>query len=327
MKRCFETVRKTLRAFLDHNCGLHAAGLTYYTLLSLIPILCCVLVLAKACGVDSYAREQLNGRLDAMITNLERGQDDGLAVLATGDEEERAVKRKVAIEFGQQARQVSQELFARIEKFDVSTFGWIGFLLLLWTVISTLGSVETSFNEIWHVDVARKLWRRVVTYLFVLVVLPVLAALAMSLPILNVVKRALVATVGATSLTRWLSDGLIWVLESSFFSFSITLFFASLMFFLAFWLLPHRRIPIRPAAWGGLVTAIVFGCWWKVCAVAQVGIAKSSALYGSFAFVPILLAWIYMSWQVVLLGACFVRALEAQLSEPNDAPEVKEIDT
>ena len=44
-----------------------------------------------------------------------------------------------------------------------------------------------------------------------------------------------------------------------------------------------------------------------VRAVAQVGIAKSSALYGSFAFMPIVLAWLYMSWQIVLLGANMVR--------------------
>jgi uncharacterized BrkB/YihY/UPF0761 family membrane protein len=47
----------------------------------------------------------------------------------------------------------------------------------------------------------------------------------------------------------------------------------------------------------------------KVCAVAQVGIAKSSALYGSFAFMPIVLAWLYMSWQIVLLGANMVEVL------------------
>jgi membrane protein len=61
---------------------------------------------------------------------------------------------------------------------------------------------------------------------------------------------------------------------------------------------------------GGAVTAALFGGWMKLCAVAQIGIAKSSALYGSFAFFPIVLAWVYMSWQIVLLGACFVRTAE-----------------
>jgi len=314
MKRAFETVKRMVRLFLDHNCSLHAAGLTYYALLALIPVLCCVLVLAKTCGVDSYARDQINRQLDTLITNLERGQEDRLAVLTTGDENERSVKRKVALDFGRQTRDVTQELFKRIDAFDISTFGWIGFLLLLWTVISTLGSVETSFNQIWSVARPRTLWRRCVTYLFVLVVLPLLASLAMSIPILGLVKRALVATVGATSLTRWLSDGLIWLIDSKFFCFSLTLAFAALTFAFAFWLIPNCRVTVRNALWGGLATAFVFGSWWRICIVAQVGIAKSSALYGSFAFVPIVLAWIYMSWQIVLVGACFIRALE--MSEP-----------
>jgi membrane protein len=50
----------------------------------------------------------------------------------------------------------------------------------------------------------------------------------------------------------------------------------------------------------------------KACAVAQIGIGNSSALYGSFALFPIVLAWTYMSWQIVLLGANMVRAFQTE---------------
>ena len=91
---------------------------------------------------------------------------------------------------------------------------------------------------------------------------------------------------------------------------AVSLTFASLNFAFLFKVIPHRKVDNRHAFYGGLVTAILFGGWIKVCAIAQVGIAKSSALYGSFAFLPIILAWIYMSWQIVLLGACMVRTME-----------------
>jgi membrane protein len=55
---------------------------------------------------------------------------------------------------------------------------------------------------------------------------------------------------------------------------------------------------------------MVFCLWLKVCAIAQIGIAKTSALYGSFAFLPIILAWMYMSWEIILFGANVVRVLE-----------------
>ena len=66
------------------------------------------------------------------------------------------------------------------------------------------------------------------------------------------------------------------------------------------------------------MTAVLFGLWMKVCAVAQVGIAKSNALYGSFAFIPIILAWIYMSWQIVLLGANIVYAFQCVHNRSRD---------
>ena len=142
--------------------------------------------------------------------------------------------------------------------------------------------------------------------------MPVLATLAMSMPILNVVKDVIVATMGSTWLTKWASDGLIWFIEFWAFKLLITLGFASLAFGYFFWVLPNCKVRWRHAWYGGLITAVLFGAVMKLCAIAQVGIAKSSALYGSFAFFPIILAWFYMSWQVILLGGCMVKAFEGE---------------
>ena len=314
MKKFLRFWKNVVGGFLGHNCSMHAAGLTYFALLAIIPVLCCILVAAKAAGVDHYAKTQINARIDAMIANVERAQDDEsvdkLGVTGVMSAEARERKRIAAQEFGQQAREVSNALFARIEGFDVGTLGWIGFGFLLWTVISSLGMVEVSFNQIWGVAKPRPIWKRAYVYLFLMIALPVLSAVAMSLPVLNLVKNVLVATMGATAVTKWACDGLIWLLESWVFRFVVTLGFASLAFGFFFWIMPNCKVRFRPAWYGGLLTAFFFGAWMKVCAIAQVGIAKSSALYGSFALLPIVLAWLYMSWQIVLLGANVVKALE-----------------
>lgn len=302
-------VGRVVRRFLDCNCTMHAAGLTYFSLLAVVPVLCCILVAAKACRVDEYARNQLNARIDALIVEIERAPDGELPLLAASDEDARRAKRLAASEFAREARVVSNKLFARVESFDVGTFGWIGFGFLLWTVISSLASVETSFNEIFGVARARPVWKRAYLYLFILVVLPVLATVAMSLPILRTVEDVLTWTMGRLWVTKWMSDGLIGLLDSRLFGFAFTLGAASLAFGFFFWIVPNCAVRFRCAGLGGLVTAVLFGGWLKLCAVAQVGIAKSSALYGSFAFLPIVLAWLYMSWQIVLLGACLVREL------------------
>ena len=311
-KKIIKWFKTVITDFNSSHCAMHAAGLTYFAMLSLVPLLCVLLSVAKFCGADDFARDQINSHIDAMISNVEHAQEDELANVAPISEEERERRRIAAEEFAAQARAISNKLFERIAQFDVWTFGWIGFGFLVWTVISAISMVETSFNEVFHVEKARPIWKRAYLNIFTAVILPIFAALALSVPILAVAKQIIVATMGATWLTKWVSDGLIWFLDSTIFRLGITLVLASLAFAYAFAVLPNRKVPFRDAVLGGFVTAFLFGAWVKICAVAQVGIAKSSALYGSFAFLPIVLAWLYMSWQIVLLGACITHAsLEA----------------
>lgn len=300
--------RTSVGLFLDNHCSMHAAGLTYFAMLAMVPILCILLLAAKTFHADDYVRREINERIDVMISNIEKGQDDELATVALPDEHERECRRETAQEFGRQAREMSNTLFEKIEKFDVGTLGWIGFALLVWTVVSSVGMVEVSFNEIWGVARPRPVWKRAALYLSVVILAPLIGALAMSVPIMNIVKNIIVSTLGATWLTQWASDGLIWFLDSWILRMAVSFFFASLDFAIMFCLLPNCRVGARQAWWGGLITAALFGGWMKLCAVAQIGIAKSSALYGSFAFLPIVLAWLYMSWQIVLFGSCTVRA-------------------
>ena len=319
MKQFFNRIlgwgKCVVQGFLDNHCSLHAAGLTYFSMLALIPVLCCIIVFAKMARVDHYAQEQLNAQIDSWITSIEKGQDSELAKLTTPQDEEKARKKKIAAEeFAKQARNFSDQLFGRIAKFDVRKMGWIGFALLLWTVISSLGQVEVCLNEIWDVAKPRPIWKKAYLYIFVATVMPIFAILAMSLPILNVVKDVIIATMGATWLTKWVSDGLVWFIDFWGFRLLISLGFASLAFGYFFWVLPNCKVRWRHAWYGGLMTAVLFGSVMKLCAIAQVGIAKSSALYGSFAFLPIMLAWFYMSWQVILLGASMVRAFGANQS-------------
>jgi membrane protein len=150
-------------------------------------------------------------------------------------------------------------------------------------------------------------------YMFVSIILPVLVTLAMSVPILGVVKDVIVATLGATWLTKWVGDGLVWLIDSWLLRVAFTFTIASLNFALLFYLMPNCKVNFKASFWGGAITAFLYGGWMKACAIAQVGIAKSSALYGSFAVFPILLAWMYMSWEIILLGANMVHAFQEEI--------------
>ena len=175
--------------------------------------------------------------------------------------------------------------------------------MLVWTVISTFGMVETSMNEIWQVKDMRPLWRRCVLYLFVTLVSPILMALALSMPVLGVVKAVLEAATGYIPYSKWLMDLLVAMLFSRFVSYLVTFAFAALGLGFFYKFMPYCKVKTPWALLAGAVTALVFALWLRLCIIAQVGVANSSALYGSFAFVPILFAWIYISWQIILFGS------------------------
>ena len=234
-KKILFWIKTVVGDFNSSHCSMHAAGLTYFSMLALVPLLCVLLSVAKICGADDFARQKINEQIDVMISNVEHAQEDDLAqVVAPVSEEERERKRIAAEEFAAQAREISNGPFERIAKFDVWTFGWIGFGFLVWTVISAIGMVETSFNEVFRVQKARPVWKRAYLNVFTAVILPIFVMLALSVPILNVAKQIIVATMGATWLTKWVSDGLIWFLDSTFFRLAVTLAFATLSFAYAF---------------------------------------------------------------------------------------------
>jgi membrane protein len=53
---------------------------------------------------------------------------------------------------------------------------------------------------------------------------------------------------------------------------------------------------------GGLLAAVGFTAAQHLYVNFSVGVARYNALFGSFAFLPLLLAWIYLSWAIVLMG-------------------------
>ena len=68
----------TILGFLRHQCGLHAAGLTYFALMAFVPVLCLLMVFAKTCGADTFARDKINEQIDAAITRIEEGQQNSV---------------------------------------------------------------------------------------------------------------------------------------------------------------------------------------------------------------------------------------------------------
>lgn len=156
-------------------------------------------------------------------------------------------------------------------------FVGVGVLFLLWTLISLLGSVEDSFNKVWGVDQGRTIWRKLTDY----------AAICLILPILMICS---------SGITVLMSSVLSTLLPYSFMSpvIKAMLDFASLvlvwLFFTgSYMLIPNTKVKFKNALLAGVMSGTAYTLLQWLFVSGQVYVTSYNAVYGSFAFLPLLL--------------------------------------
>jgi membrane protein len=295
------------KGFRDDECPLHAASLTYSTLMSIVPVLAISLALARGLGGAEAAKTKVQEAVNEWTQSfaveatsapqtpgsnatVTVAADGDPAVALTGDESAGLTSESLA----EQINAMVEEGFAKVENISFAALGGVGLALLLWMVISVLGRVEGSFNRVWGVTEGRTIWRRFTDYLSILILLPILIIATTSLPVadyatryLNPASADVVRDALGSDLLRRLTLTLMTTL-----CFGFTLMF-----------MPNTKVRLGAGLAGGFVSGMLFIGWLMLCATIQVGAARYSRIYGSFAVVPIILAWVYVSWQIVLFGA------------------------
>jgi membrane protein len=81
-------------------------------------------------------------------------------------------------------------------------------------------------------------------------------------------------------------------------------------FSLLYLFMPNTRVRIGTALVGGSIAGIAWYAWQMVCVWVQAGAVRQNPVYGTFAVVPIFLAWMYASWLITLMGAEFCFAFQ-----------------
>lgn len=290
--------------FSRNQCPLHAASLTFFSLMALIPVLVLGLALARTFGGADLAKAQLDKQLDTWMSQMEQAVEvrtDGAAASA----EQAHAKTEVTKAFSAQVREIADKLYQQVNTISFGTLGGIGLVMLIWSVVGTLGKVEASFNQVWGVDKPRALLRKIADYLFVIMILPFLITAVSSVPVAHMVTNIMDKAVGGSVSASFKA-----VVGSGLLKTGITLTVGTLTFAFLLGFMPNVRVKTGAAVVGGLVTLVLFVGWLKLCAMAQVGIAKYSTLYGSFAVLPILLMWVYTSWEIILLGSVIAFAVQ-----------------
>lgn len=243
--------------FVRDQLLLRAAGLTYMTALSVVPLFVVSFSIVRAIGVSENLVDVAADALTAGIP------------------------------------QAKQYLVSLVRDADLRSLGTLGAGILLVTTILALRQIEETFNEIWGVRHSRSWIRRFTDYLAVIIVAPIFAAMAISL---------------ATTLQ---SEPLIHrLLEYNYFHALYDLglqqtpkLMLVIGFTFLYWFFPNTRVKLWAGGVGGLVAALLFLAAQDLYVQFNVGMARANALFGVFYLIPLFLAWNYLSWAIVLLGA------------------------
>lgn len=177
-------------------------------------------------------------------------------------------------------------------------FVGVGIIFLLWTLISLLSYIESAFNEVWDIKHDRTMYQKITDYIAICLIVPILMICSSGVSIF------MSATVQDNTHFAFLTPFVNIALEAS------PLVLAWLAFTLSFMLIPNTKVKFQYAAISGAVCAILFQILQILFVNGQLYVSKYNAIYGSFAFLPLLLIWLQLSWLILLAGCVLTYSLQ-----------------
>jgi len=140
----------SLRGFSESKCSFRASALTFFTLLSVVPVIAILFAIARGFGyqmvVQNYVVDKLQNHPDI-------------------------------------AQNIINFANSYLETIKGGAIAFVGIIILLWITIKLLSNVEISFNDIWGIKKQRGFANRISNYLTVILVCPVLIIASSSLTV------------------------------------------------------------------------------------------------------------------------------------------------
>lgn len=150
IKRVLRIIYDAIRGFFADDCYSKASALTFYSLLSIVPILAVIFGIAKGFGF------------------------------------EKALEKEIIERFSEQ-KEVMDHLIQFAYSTLLNTKGGliagIGVFVLFWSVLGLLSYVETSLNGIWKVPHSRPYSRKISDYLATMVICPLFLVTSSSITV------------------------------------------------------------------------------------------------------------------------------------------------
>ncbi|MGD9107314.1 MAG: YihY/virulence factor BrkB family protein [Desulfobacterales bacterium] len=140
----------TVRGFTADKCPLRASALTFYSLLSIVPVVAMAFGVAKGFGFERLLEKQLLEKF--------HGQEDVMV-------------------------QIVGFAHSLLENTKGGMIAGIGLAVLFWSIIKVLGHIERSLNAIWEIKKPRTLGRKFSDYLSIMLISPVLVIMSSSVTV------------------------------------------------------------------------------------------------------------------------------------------------
>jgi membrane protein len=249
-----------IRDWLGGDISIRAMSLAYTTLLSLVPLMVFSFAILKGLG-------------------------------ARGD------LRFIVHEFfrpvGSAATQLTESVMQFVANMRGELLGSIGLAFLVYTVVTTIQKVETSFNVVWRVERTRSFGRRFAEYLSVMILGPILLAVAIGL----------LGTAEHSPFAQRLQAVAPFAVISGVLAQIAPYAIVTVVFTFMYSFIPNTQVQFRAALIGGVTAGIMWALVGKVFTAIILYSSQLVAVYTGFAIVLTTLIWVYLSWLILLIGA------------------------
>ena len=294
-----------IQEFKKDAVTLRASALTFTIVLSLVPMLALSTAVLKGLGAGDQLREtaykliaQVSAEPEKSMAGEQETSSPSPADTSTGDN--RQGDKPAGKDLSSHIRAAVDQVFDYVDRTNFATLGAAGIIILFFTVIMVIGSIEEAMNAIWRAPYGRPFGRRIMDYLALMVLFPIAINVGLGM------SAALNSQLLTDKLKYLLPTNWLLILSSQLFPFLVL----AGTFTLLYQFLPNTKVRFLPALAGGLAGTIGLLLIQKIFLHLQIGVARYNAIYGSFATVPLFLLWIHLGWIVFLTGAEVAFALQ-----------------
>ncbi|HXA36221.1 MAG TPA: YhjD/YihY/BrkB family envelope integrity protein [Steroidobacteraceae bacterium] len=250
-----------IRDWLSGEINIRAMSLAYTTLLSIVPLMVFSFAILKGLG----ARGDLQFILQQFFRPIG----------------------------GAATSELTESVMQFVANMRGELLGSIGLAFLVYTVIATIQKVEASFNLVWRIERPRSFGRRFTEYLSVMILGPILLAVAIGL----------LGSAEHSPFAQWLHA--VEPLAQIFGVVGRILPYAlvTIVFTFMYSFIPNTHVEFRAALIGGVTAGMMWALVGKLFTAFIVYSSQLVAVYTGFAIVLTTLIWVYVSWLILLLGA------------------------